>query len=477
MASVRKLTLPSGNTLYSPGGKVAIDVGLCDERDFNSREITISAKLEETATHLILTLGYMSDVIKPEGVISWEFQELSTSTLDKSTGEVVESDPEKILSFFSDYSRIDTDTGICVLNFAVNVAYINNRYAYEAIKNSEILKYNNLGYSRIRTRTIFLYWMMVHELDFLEKLLKTSKDILYFNIDDMDVREFLSKYKDNAIPSGVLAKINSMSEKNYTIRGDTKNTLIRVVQHITQNEDGNNAKLFIDWLDAWIDLGTSADPYHSKPHIDGFLDKMLDMLIKRGYSSKPLLDYLTRQTFYYGNFSLPTEELTQLCDYLKIGDEVSVTTEQFPSQVRKAHNCIIANRNAFTKISPEKAKAFSEACAESAAKYATKMGDYVVAFPKEPKDLFIEGTVLNHCVGGYVNPVLQRETIVGFLRKKSEPDTPLYTIEIKNGVVIQAKGAYNADVPPDIATLLKQVEKRWSLRGAKALKEGEEEDA
>lgn len=476
MASVRKMELPTGEYAYTPGGRIAIEVGLCRSSDYFVPGRTLDTVLEESATALKLRIGYVEDVLKPEKYLSPEFTEVAFATLDKTSGKVDESDAEKILELLeaSDYAK-SSDTFVNALIFAVNAAAINNPYAYEEIKKSKLLD-ESIGYGHAKTRTPFLYWMMVHELDYLEKLLKTSRDILMFNIDILPVKEFLSRYKENAIPTSVVSKLNEMSATFIALRGDSKKQLINIAQYITQKEGGNNAKLFVDWVEGWFKLAANASNSSYGIGFTGFAEKFYALLTAYGYDSKHLTDYLTRQSFYYGDFTFPSTQVIELFDYLRVGKESGIKTEAYPSHVKKAHNCIVNNRNAFVNLSFEASKAFSSVCAENAALYATKMGDYIVAFPKEPKDLFLEGATLNHCVGGYVSPVIQRQSIVAFLRKKDDPDTPLYTIEIKDGKVIQAKGNYNADVPPDIIALLHQIEKRWCMRATKALKKGEEED-
>ena len=45
-----------------------------------------------------------------------------------------------------------------------------------------------------------------------------------------------------------------------------------------------------------------------------------------------------------------------------------------------------------------------------------------------------EGLTLHHCVGGYAYSHESGATTIMFLRKKSEPDKPFYTIEVEIGL-------------------------------------------
>lgn len=59
----------------------------------------------------------------------------------------------------------------------------------------------------------------------------------------------------------------------------------------------------------------------------------------------------------------------------------------------------------------------------------------------------VEGTTLGHCVGGYINKVVDRKTNIMFIRKIQDPTKPLFTVEIlSNGVIEQIHGRYNSNI-------------------------------
>ena len=70
--------------------------------------------------------------------------------------------------------------------------------------------------------------------------------------------------------------------------------------------------------------------------------------------------------------------------------------------------------------------------------------DYIIVTPKKPVEVVNEGTILHHCVGGYVEEVCNGSTNILFLRKKSEPTKPFYTIEVNTqNRLIQVHGCCN----------------------------------
>lgn len=69
--------------------------------------------------------------------------------------------------------------------------------------------------------------------------------------------------------------------------------------------------------------------------------------------------------------------------------------------------------------------------------------EFIIKMPDTPIDIMEEGKVLNHCVGGYMENHVEGKTTILFLRKKNDPETSFYTIEVKNDEVIQIHGKHN----------------------------------
>lgn len=63
--------------------------------------------------------------------------------------------------------------------------------------------------------------------------------------------------------------------------------------------------------------------------------------------------------------------------------------------------------------------------------------DFIIRIPNRLSEIVNEGSALHHCVGCYTNRHARGETTILFLRKKSEPDTSFYTIELKTNNNIQ----------------------------------------
>ena len=89
-------------------------------------------------------------------------------------------------------------------------------------------------------------------------------------------------------------------------------------------------------------------------------------------------------------------------------------------------------------------------------------GAYIALIAQSPNDLKREGEFLHHCVGmmNYDQKMIREETIIFFVRLKTDPDRPLVTIEYSPSQrrVLQCRGEYNAK--PD-EPILDFVNKKW----------------
>lgn len=63
---------------------------------------------------------------------------------------------------------------------------------------------------------------------------------------------------------------------------------------------------------------------------------------------------------------------------------------------------------------------------------------------KDPAEVIKEGTTLHHCVGSYADRYSRGETILCCLRRETEPNKPLYTVEFTPaGKLVQCRGDHN----------------------------------
>lgn len=95
--------------------------------------------------------------------------------------------------------------------------------------------------------------------------------------------------------------------------------------------------------------------------------------------------------------------------------------------------------------------------------YEFEDGDYIIRLPKDVKEIIEEGSKQRICIGGYTTRHSNGDTNLFFLRKKSNPDTPFYAIEMDtHKTIVQIHGTNNrwlGNNPEAIPTVIRWLRK------------------
>ena len=172
-------------------------------------------------------------------------------------------------------------------------------------------------------------------------------------------------------------------------------------------------------------------------------------------------------------------------DYLNMAKEakMDISKEQFykPKNINEAHGKVIAllNQKDMEKEAAKRLKEYPEinnVCKELV-KYEWSDDMYAVVAPKSIMDIFLEGTILNHCIHRcdfYFDRICHRESYLMFLRRKNSIDTPWYTLEIEPGGTIRQKRTTGDNQNKDLDAALPFL-KKWQQEIKKRLSEEEKE--
>lgn len=171
-----------------------------------------------------------------------------------------------------------------------------------------------------------------------------------------------------------------------------------------------------------------------------------------GLSFGKIVKYLAKQTT--NGLSVKTA-VELLVDYYRMRRDCGLPCEEAqltPKELVKAHDELVQIDNArkaeerrqeeaaLTKQIRERAEALEEALK----KVMDLSEDGLIAhIPYTAKEFYIEGDVLHHCINGYRNDFAKGRTIIVFIRNEAAPDTPYYTLETRNGQIVQLHGMYN----------------------------------
>ena len=125
-----------------------------------------------------------------------------------------------------------------------------------------------------------------------------------------------------------------------------------------------------------------------------------------------------------------------LKDYARMSHFLNPSFPKYPAKLEDAHDAAMQNYNAFRQK-------HDEALFQSryASHQDTVINNHYILAPRTTQDIKDEGIALHHCVGSYINEVIKGRSLILFFRE--DPGSPQLTLEVKNGQVVQAKGAYN----------------------------------
>ncbi len=142
-------------------------------------------------------------------------------------------------------------------------------------------------------------------------------------------------------------------------------------------------------------------------------------------------------------------------DYLRMAEKAGydLTDEfvLFPKNIREAHDAVMdllqqEKREKELKDSEAKYTGIQKIEKKIRKAFSFQDGGYLIRPAKTNREIVSEGQTLHICVGtgGYAAKMEKGSSYILFLRRKEEPDTPFYTVEITpNYDIIQRHGKYN----------------------------------
>lgn len=149
-------------------------------------------------------------------------------------------------------------------------------------------------------------------------------------------------------------------------------------------------------------------------------------------NTKEMLD-IANSDNYYANFSL-----TEYRDYLDMQAQMyGYVKEKYPDNWLTSLQIMKAKFNAWKKLHKDE-RFLNNVSKLKHLEYSD--GKYCIVIPTKTSDVVDEGVHLGHCVGSYVNRIVDGETNILFMRKVSEPEESLVTLEFKDNTLCQYKG-------------------------------------
>lgn len=184
--------------------------------------------------------------------------------------------------------------------------------------------------------------------------------------------------------------------------------------------------------------------YHCFGMYDDSAELITSIAERTGLSHQKVMNYVKRQVTGdfpadYHNALLDWRDYLNQCDRLNY--DTTDTAICKPKELNAAHERL-------TGLITEKANRQAAQRFRRGKNWRTALefesGELIVIQPKNMQDIIEEGRRLHHCVGGYAERHAMGELTIMFLRKKDLPDTPYYTIEVSNELmIVQCRGYKN----------------------------------
>lgn len=145
-------------------------------------------------------------------------------------------------------------------------------------------------------------------------------------------------------------------------------------------------------------------------------------------------------------------------DYLHMCEQLEYDMKNsfiiFPRDLKKAHD--EANKLVEYKQNKVHDKAIKKRSKETEQLFGFKDKHFMIMIPKSAKSLMNESAELRHCVKSYIDKVALGKTNILFVRQINKPNKPFYTLEVKDGEVIQCRGYSNADMTPEVKRFIEK---------------------
>lgn len=198
--------------------------------------------------------------------------------------------------------------------------------------------------------------------------------------------------------------------------------------------------------------------------------------LKHCWNKNQLIELMPMTIYKFGKYmETQAQNANYYYDYLRMSQELGLdlknTFVSTPKDLKASHDMVTDMYNEMKfdiklkNLAEEANKRASEFApvVERCKEYEYEDGDYEVVAPKSAFEIGNEGFKLRHCVAMYIGDIITGSKNILFLRKKSEPDVPFYTIEIIENMITQCKSYRNSPRTAPVEEFLQKFAKNFKL--------------
>lgn len=143
---------------------------------------------------------------------------------------------------------------------------------------------------------------------------------------------------------------------------------------------------------------------------------------------------------------------------IKLNADMKSKATLWPKDLIQMHNKQKVEIKALEKVQEE--NKYQKLRRKIEKKYSFEAMGFMIVVPDRVADLIREGTEMHNCVGGYIDRVANGDTCVVYIRKADALNESFGTMEIDKAGrrIIQARGKFNKDLPPEAQAFVKAFE-------------------
>ena len=188
--------------------------------------------------------------------------------------------------------------------------------------------------------------------------------------------------------------------------------------------------------------------YDHTTGVNGGLDGFLRLLDEPyNLSLRRLIEYIFFDAYTQGISNIDPSFWRTYEDYLSMQIKIfGKIKEKYPKHLKTEHDILALKVNMMEVV--EKCENFAERSGE-VADLAYKGKVYSIIVPDTPRQIADEGINLSHCVGSYVDKIINGDCHILFMRKSHSPDESLVTLQFCKGRINQAEGLHRRVITTD----------------------------
>lgn len=262
-------------------------------------------------------------------------------------------------------------------------------------------------------------------------------------------------------------RINLRAETYYGVFGLNRQELAAVSQSKKSFREVDNA---LEWKEAGLAInGKNMAMTANIRNLSGMAKTLQESGMTRS------LKYLRQQTrrvtgSYNGKIAL--QVASDWLDYLDMAGQMKMNLNlekvRFPLDLKRRHDDLVLERNkrrrkdalrgAASSIKKDAKELENQFHIENIYRKVRKIyeydgAEYIIRVPDGAKAILEESRFLDHCIQRgtrYFERIAKRESYIFFMRRKADPNTPWYTLEVEPGGTVRQKRSYNNDQYADL---------------------------